>query len=246
MRMQLKTSVALMNAGAQCLGRETKALGPGVHRDDERGSSFHLDGKRHIRNTQHGFALLMALIFLVLLSMLAIAASQHSLLQERMAGSFRNAQQARMSAETALRGAEYKLWSLAGQTGVRLHCQQDAVTQDDGCVIYRPDSAPYSANGVVTRFQSVASWIDGIGIPYMGPRDTGYTPALAKNPVYIIEDLGSERPPGVGGLHESGNTGPNNGGQIDVHVYRITARATGGNVNVMAVVQSTFNAPLHP
>jgi type IV pilus assembly protein PilX len=197
-------------------------------------------------NTHNGFALLMALIFLVLLSMLAIAASQHSLLQERMVGSFRNAQQARMSAETALRGAEYKLWWLAGQAGGRLHCQEATITHDDGCVIYRPDSAPYAANGAVTRFQSATRWIDGIGVPYVMPKGDGYTPALAKTPVYIIEDLGSERPPGVGGLHESGNTGPNNGGQIDVHVYRITARATGGSINVMAVVQSTFNAPLHP
>jgi type IV pilus assembly protein PilX len=240
--MKLKIPVA----GAQCVDRQAKSLGPGVRRDDEREGSRHIGGKGSVRNTQRGFALLMALIFLVLLSMLAIAASQRSLLQERMAGSFRNAQQARMSAETALRGAEYKLWSLASQAGARLHCQQGTITQDDGCVIYRPDSAPYSANGPVTRFQSAASWIDGIGVPYMGSKGSGYTPELAKNPVYIIEDLGSERPPGVGGLHESGNTGPNNGGQIDVHLYRITARATGGNVNVMAVVQSTFNAPLHP
>jgi type IV pilus assembly protein PilX len=66
---------------------------------------------------------------------------------------------------------------------------------------------------------------------------------LAEDPVYIIEDLGSERPPGVSGLHESGNTGPNNGEQAGVHIYRITARATGGHANVVSVVQSTFDAP---
>lgn len=205
-----------------------------------------MSGTGRVRHTQHGFALLMALIFLVLLSMLAIAASQHSLLQERMAGSLRSAQQARMSAETALRGAEYKLWSLASQAGARLHCQQAAITQDDGCILYRPDSAPYAANGAVTRFQSAAGWIDGIGVTYTGPKGRGYTPVLAKNPVYIIEDMGSERPPGVSGLHESGSTGPNNGGQADVHIYRITARATGGSIHVVSMVQSTFNAPSRP
>lgn len=198
------------------------------------------------RCVQRGFALLMALIFLVLLSMLAIAASQHSLLQERMAGSLRQAQQARLAAEAALRGAEYKLWSLASQAGAHLHCEETAITQDDGCVIYRPNGAPYAAGGAVTRFQSAAGWIDGIGLAYKGPAGAGYTPALAKNPVYIIEDLGSERPPGMGGMHESGNTGPNNGGQVDMHIYRITARATGGNANVTSVVQSTFNAPRFP
>lgn len=204
--------------------------------------------QRRLRDThtQHGFALLMALIFLVLLSMLAITASQHSLLQERMAGSLHNAQQARISAETALRGAEYKLWSLANQAGGRLHCQQAAITQNDGCILYRPDSAPYAANGAVTRFQSAAGWIDGIGVTYTGPAGRGYTPVLAKNPVYIIEDMGSERPPGTSGLHESGNTGPNNSGQAEVHIYRITARATGGNIHAASVVQSTFNAPSRP
>lgn len=195
---------------------------------------------------QHGFALLMALIFLVLLSMLAIAASQHSLLQERMAGSLRDAQQARLAADAALRGVEYKLWSLASQAGAQLHCEETAITPDDGCVIYRPDSGPYAAGGAVTRFRSAAGWIGDIGLTYQGPMGDGYMPALARNPVYIIEDLGSERPPGVGGLRESGNTGPNNGGQLDIHLYRITARATGGKASTVSVVQSTFDAPRVP
>lgn len=197
-----------------------------------------------------GFALLMALIFLLLISMLAIFASQHAMLQERMAGSLRNAQQARMSAETALRGAEYKLWSMAARSGARLHCLENAVSRDDGCVIYRSHGAPYAANGDVTRFQSAPGWLSDIGVAYKGPTHRGYTSntqqptaELAENPRYLIEDLGSERPPGVGGLHESGNTGPNQGEQAGVHIYRITARATGGRSNVVSVVQSTFDAP---
>ncbi|WP_268236498.1 pilus assembly PilX family protein [Dyella nitratireducens] len=220
---------------------------PGFHRDDEFGApSIPTRAWRCGRRARNGFALFMALVFLVLLSMLAIVASQHALLQERMAGSLRNTLQARMSAETALRGAEYKLWSLAGQVGTRLHCEEAAVTQDDGCVVYHPDGAPYAVNGAVTKFQTAAGWIDNVGVAYTGPIGGGYTPALAKNPVYIIEDLGSERPPGVGGLHESGNTGPNNDGQVNMHIYRITARATGGNANVVSVVQSTFNVPVRP
>ena len=205
---------------------------------------------RREESVEGGFALMMALIFLLLISMLAIAASQHAMLQERMAGSLRNAQQARMSAETALRGVEYKLWSTASQAGARLHCLENAISQDDGCVVYRSYSAPYAVNGDVTRFQSASGWVSGIGVAYTGPARRGYTSnpprptaELAKNPVYIIEDLGSSRPPGVSGMHESGNTGPNNGGQGDVHIYRITARATGGHANVESVVQSTFDAP---
>ncbi|GLQ95140.1 pilus assembly PilX family protein [Dyella acidisoli] len=228
------------------------SLGPGLRRDDGyEGSSQTRWGVR----AQSGFALLMALIFLLLMSMLAITASQHAMLQERMAGSLRNAQQSRMSAETALRGVEYKLWTMAGQPGARLHCTENAISPDDGCVVYRSYGAPYALKGDVAKFQSASGWISGIGVAYMGPSRWGYTDhpdqptaKLAKNPRYIIEDLGTERPPGVSGLHESGNTGPNNGGQglADIHIYRITARATGGNANTVSIVQSTFDAPAMP
>jgi type IV pilus assembly protein PilX len=207
---------------------------------------------RRASGQQQGFALAMALIFLLLITLMAVSASQRSLLQQRMAGSLRNAQQAGMSAETALRGAEYKIWSMANQPGVSLHCQEGRPSKDDGCILYRPLSAAYAAKGIVTTFQTAAGWMPNIGKSYTGPGSKGYTTnsqqptaALAGNPVYLIEDLGSEQPPGAGALHESGNTGPNNSGvgQLDVHVYRITARGTGGSPNVIRIVQSTFDAP---
>jgi type IV pilus assembly protein PilX len=211
----------------------------------------------HLQSTksglQQGSSLVAALIFLMLITVLVLSASEHSLLQERMAGSLRNAQQARMSAETALRGAEYKIWSAAGQPATHLHCLEGSISRDDGCVIYRPSSAPYQANGAVTVFQSAQGWLSNIGMAYTGPGHSGYTgdngqptATLAKNPVYIIEDLGGEQSSGSNELHESGSTGPNNSGtgQLDIHMYRITARATGGNPNVVSVVQSTFDAPV--
>ena len=205
--------------------------------------------------SQRGFALLMALIFLVLMSLLAITASRHALLQERMAGSLRNALQARMSAETALRGAEYKLWSMAAQAGAQLHCRQDAISSDDGCVVYHSDSAAYAPKGNVTRFQSASGWLPDIGVAYLGPARRGYTSnprqptaELAENPMYVIEDLGRERAPATGGMHESGNTGPNADTQdhADIHLYRVTARATGGKRHAVSIVQSTFDAPAAP
>jgi type IV pilus assembly protein PilX len=203
-------------------------------------------------HSQRGFALLMALIFLALITLLAVGAGQRSLLQQRMAGSLRNAQQARMSAETALRGAEYQIWLKASRPGQGLHCQEGGISGDDGCIVYRPQSAAYAKGGQVTTFRTAAGWIDGIGKRYAGPAGRGYTrdngeptAVLAYDPVYLIEDLGSERPPGAGTLHESGNTGPNHGGadEVDLHVYRITARGAGGNPRVVSVVQSTFDAP---
>ena len=60
-----------------------------------------------------------------------------------------------------------------------------------------------------------------------------------------LEDMGVELPPGVsGGLHESGATGTGSGGvgSTSRHIYRITARATGGDQNTVRVLESAFAA----
>jgi type IV pilus assembly protein PilX len=198
--------------------------------------------------------LVVALIFLLLLTILSVAASSRSLLQERMAGGLRNAQQAQMSAENALRGAEWKLWKSTSQVGGHLDCQSGAISSDDGCVVYNPsDTNLYGAAGLVTKFRSQQSWLNGTGMVYKGPGGSmdytssstmGTVGQLAQNPLYLIEDMGPELPPGSGVQHESGDTGPNNNGpgQVNTHIYRITARATGGNPDALRVVQSTFDA----
>lgn len=201
---------------------------------------------------QRGAVLVVALIFLILLTLLALSASSRSLLQERMAGGLRNAQQATMSANTALRGAEWQLWTRAQTVGAHMNCPDGSISADDGCTKYNPNNALYGPNGDVTKFLTSQGWVSGIGITYTGPTgQNGYTSSslatakLARNPVYIIEDLGLEMPPGVSGSqHESGTTDPNNAGTsgVSVHVYRITARATGGNANTVRVLQTTFDA----
>ena len=204
----------------------------------------------HGGRAQRGAVLVVALVFLLLLTILAISASGRSLLQERMAGALRSAGQADMAAETALRGAEWKLWRSANQVGGHLDCLNGSISSDDFCVIYNPGNPPYDATGSVTKFRTLPGWLTGIGKSYKGPGDSvDYTAAtgnasLYADPQYIIEDMGAELPPGVGAQHESGDTGPNNTGpgQLNTHIYRITARATGGNQNTVRIVQSTFDA----
>lgn len=203
---------------------------------------------------QRGAVLVVALIFLILLTILAISASGRSLLQQRMAGGLRNAQLAEVSAGTALRGAEWKLWTSTSQlTGTPLLCGSGVLA--GSCYRYDPsDKAIYGPSGTVTKFRTSATWVTTGAQEYTGPGGsvdytdpgTGYeTSRLAKNPYYIIEDMGVELPPGVsGGLHESGVTGSGGGGASSTsrHVYRITARATGGDENTVRMLESTFAA----
>lgn len=203
---------------------------------------------------QRGAVLLVALIFLVLLTLLAIGASSGSLLQQRMVAATRSAQLATMSADTALRGAEWNIWSTASVIGGHLTCYSGSIDATTGCVRYDPASPLYGATGDVTAFRTGNNkWLSLTGpITYKGPGGgTDYTnqPSyltanIAENPQYLIEDMGRVLPPGSGPQHESGDTGPMNGGpgHIDIHIFRITARATGGNKNTVRVVQSTFDA----
>jgi type IV pilus assembly protein PilX len=196
---------------------------------------------------QRGAVLVVALIFLLLLTILAISASGRSLLQERMAGGLHNAQQAEMSAQTALRGAEWKLWTSTSNVSAHLNCGSGIFTD---CYIFDPASPITN----VTNFRTKQGWVTagattykgyGNSVDYTSAATTGQYGNLAHNPLYMIEDMGVELPPGVSGsLHESGATGTGGTGYTSVtrHIYRITARATGGSANTMRVLESTFAA----
>jgi type IV pilus assembly protein PilX len=193
---------------------------------------------------QRGAVMIVALIFLLLLTILAVSASGNSLLQERMSGGLRNAQQAQMSAETALRGAEWKLWSSSYIAGSHLQC---GTTVPSECYAFDPANPI----GAVVKFRTQAGWITEGATTYKGNgREVDYTSLangkLAKNPLYIIEDMGAELPPGVsGGLHESGSTGRDSATSTAPHIYRITARASGGNANTVRVLETTFSAKIN-
>lgn len=199
------------------------------------------------RRAQRGAVLVIALIFLLLLTILAVSASGRSLLQERMAGGLRNAQQAEMSAQTALRGAEWKLWTSTSNVSAHLNCGTGIFTD---CYLYDP--ANPIAN--VVNFRTKAGWQTAGATVYQGATgSTDFTSFatstqsgnLAHNPLYMIEDLGVELPPGVSGnMHESGATGSTGTGTASVsrHIYRITARGAGASANTVRVLESTFAA----
>lgn len=222
------------------------------HLSDAVGRRTRFAPSRH----QRGAVLIVALIFLLLLTILALSATGRSLLQERMAGGLRNAQQAQMSAQTALRGAEWKLWmNTTNLAATPLVCGSGVLAD---CHRYNlGNSADYGNGGIVTNFRHGQGWITAGATAYTGPSGSvDYTAAnssafgtaaataqLANNPVYMIEDLGVDQPDGP---HESGDTGAagcdNQAPPCKRHSYRITARATGGNPNTVRVLESTFEA----
>lgn len=214
------------------------------------------NGFRHgVPALQRGVVLVMALIFLLLITILAVSASGTSLLQEKMVGATRNGQLADWAAESTLRGVEWRLFQSATVVGGRILCTPTAIS-DDGCVRYNNYGQPYSATGAVTQFRTDGGWTGTLGTPYQNPAflftdphaaysaNAFKTAGVAEDPRFLIEDLGPVRPPGTGMAQETGTTGTRSGGtgKIDIRVYRITARATGASKNVVRAMQSTFDA----
>lgn len=77
---------------------------------------------------QHGAALIIALIFLVILTLLGIVAAGVSGLEERMAGNTRDRDLAFEAAEAALRDAEFRLNNtVGGQTGAQFRATAGAL-----------------------------------------------------------------------------------------------------------------------
>lgn len=184
---------------------------------------------------ERGAVLVIALIFLLLLTIVAITSSSRSLIQERLAGALRNAQQAEWSAENALRGVEWRLFS--GDTGL-------------GC--YNSIN-PSTVSTKVTTFRNASTWVTngateykgaGVSLDYMTASSdaTLSSATLAANPWYIVELLGQDRSPANtnGPQAEAGSSGSTT---TRYYVYRITARATGGSPNTIRVVESTFVTP---
>jgi len=194
---------------------------------------------------QRGVALVIGLIFLVVISLIATVGMRQSITQERMAGGLRQESLARSGAETAARAGERELYDHyltsngtvrgaggAGDLALFTNQQEAEDFRDaDYDVFFTAGADPVDS-----------SWLDLVA----GPTATA---ALARQPVFIIEELGAVRPAnsGTGGeggasgfANYEGSGGGSPGGNSDMIMYRITARATGGVETVVRTVETTF------
>jgi type IV pilus assembly protein PilX len=199
----------------------------------------------HLRKSQTGAVLFLAMIFLVLLTILAITASSSSIMQERMTGAMRNSQLGLMGVETALRGGEEMLWMLNFNGGANpLPPCRGATTSNCAYTVtpaglVRPD---------VQRFRSATTWLDPASDGAReydrnlnGLTGSGITANLAEQPRYLVEHLGPDLPPSSGGT--GGGVLPVGGGGLTTrHFYRITARSQGGTGNVIRVAESVYSS----
>lgn len=206
---------------------------------------------------QRGAVLFVAMIFLILLTLLGLAASSTSILQERMTGGMRSQQLGLMGAESALRGGEFAVWGAALHAS--LSTGGDALPPCPGgagaagCLYDRPGGVENSA---VTTFRTSKTWASTpvAGAATYAPTISGFattdpaaTASIASQPRYLLEDLGLDTSGNgsikgrMGGARDQELGGP--GGAPPRRLYRVTATSQGGNVNgAVSAVESVYSA----
>lgn len=206
---------------------------------------------------QRGAVLFVALIFLILLTLLGLAASGNSILQERMTGGVRNRQLALMGSESAARGGEVQVFTAPSRANLSTggmvfpSCSGGA---PQPCA-WDQLSARYSGPRAPSNmFRTVREWsttVNSAGTTYTPALSglTGYaeTASIAVQPVMMYEDLGldsggfANHPGRMGGSNEQEGGGTTNAQR---RIYRVTARSQGGNgeaaIRVNEVVYSSF------
>lgn len=165
---------------------------------------------------QHGTALVMSLIFLLLLTILGITAVNTATLEERMAGNMKDQYIAFQAAESAVRDAETRLAALQIPPATVISPNNDAALTvlEFGAVgdLAEQSATWWTANG--EEFGGTTVNLDGVAIE---PR------FIVEERQYVPDSLVLNAP-------ESGVT-----------FYRVTARGVGSTAAAQAVVQSTFS-----
>jgi type IV pilus assembly protein PilX len=196
-----------------------------------------------VPRSARGAVLFVALVFLVLLTMLAVTATGSSILQEKMTGGMRNRQLGFMGAETAVRGGEAHLWSLSFEASQPL---PPCVNNAEVMCVHRPQK-----NGLLSpmaqEFRTSKEWIEsGVGVAtYINSltelSDGAETANLSEQPRYLIENLGPDVPPSEG--QTGGAVFQETTTLAGKHeFYRVTGRSLGGTAAVVRAAESVYTA----
>lgn len=171
------------------------------------------------RTTQHGVALLIGLVLLIVLSIMAMVAMQLVSSQNRVASSAWNAQMSLATGEGALGSAETAL--LTGAISFATDADGDYVFDSTLVPVWAQTGFDWSGNNVV----SGASFANGVAFA-----NTQFPQSKAE---VVVEQLPAVVAPGqsmcVGYSCNSGN----------IEVFRVTAHAVGPDGKLPVLVQDT-------
>ena len=161
---------------------------------------------------------MVSLIFLVLLTLLAISAMQGTVLQERMAGNTRDRMQAMEAAETALR------------TGANLLANA-GLPSGTGIYMVPPPSSTSPAAAYTSNLQ----WITYPWSTSSATLASNTITDVAKQPEYVIERLSTTAPVSGTQVQAIGF-----GASAGHGYFRITSIGYGSTINASVILQEFY------
>jgi len=175
----------------------------------------------HLRHRQRGASLIVALLFLIVLTVLGLVALRSSTLHERMAGNDRDKATAFEAAEATLRDAERDIFVNLSSANAF-----DAVCTDGLCL---------PSTNATPRWDGV-DWTDVSSRPYGASSGAGAYPVDVDQPPRYIVELLPDVPSGAGNSMNSNSRSSTTGGTA----YRITARGWGRRPGTTVMLQSLY------
>jgi type IV pilus assembly protein PilX len=198
----------------------------------------------HTPARERGAVLIVALLFLVILTMLGVTAMSSTTMEERMAGNTRDSNLALEAAEAALRDAVRDIYGAAyvgvnsRAGGVKPSFFGDAVRTLGSCGSTGLCLPAYQSVGETDSKLPAAPAVDMTAAPsveYGTYTNAPKLQGLAMQPRYIIENFCLVDQTGVGSI---------GGTFCNPNYYRITARGYGMNPNSQVTVQEVFLSAL--
>lgn len=178
-----------------------------------------------IPSRQRGAILVVSLLLLLVMTALALTASQTTRLQERMAGNSRDTELAFQAAEAALRDSERRIEKEAESLGRRII--QPCATLESCVVLNRPETPN-------DYFQVNQEWWAANALAYGDPTVKEFE-TLKEEPVSRAEEWVR--------MSDSLTDGAKPGQQTGTVFYVNTARSLGGTDTAEVVLQSVFATP---
>ena len=179
---------------------------------------------------QHGTALILSLVFLLLLTILGITAVTTSTLQEKMAGNMKDQNISFQAAESGLRDGEAQILTLASASILASGLLPIPDTTGSSGV-FSTDSVDALND---TWWGSFPTYSGGKSKEY-GVAGTQEITQAAADPRYAIEMAGFQKD----SLDAPTTYKPNPG----MTYYRIWSRGVGGTSTAQSALQSTFKIP---
>lgn len=182
-------------------------------------------------SSQRGAVLVIALLFLVILTMLGVSSMTTTTLEEKMAGNARDYNLALQAAEAALRDAERDIRNVAAIstfTAVRTSPISGATDFDASCTngLCLPTVTTCTAGATNATEVLSKSFTAAPSVQYGTYTGATSITGVAAQPRYLIEAI---RVCPIG-------QNPSN----KIFYYRVTARGVGANTNTQVTLQQVF------